>query len=490
MSKIVDNSNTRDFSHLDKDDRELLEYVLDNMDKTDEEMASDPMFADAERIKKLLTAVDPYLRSVPGTSGKVFSFSITNMREEYIKKFTLTAISGYLYRMMDESRVSNDVEIIPEDQITPEIMKKYEFIPWEWHDKKTFDETIIKPLKEAIYQPDPALSDEENGKRHAIYNHEMAEKIIALIKERNVKIFMHQHCIIKKFLDKSFRYNPDRHVRSAYAEPTYMAEQDELMGTGLRPSLKKKLNKYRNKLLEGGNHFTDVIPPRDVFLRLHRYIESNYEKIQEAVHMLYHETPDLDVVLNVHELHADLDEAKAYREKYRDNLMTDIMVGETGQWICLAPYKTNRSKRSFFNKDTRHLEEIIRQKESDLKIGRDMLKKRVQRTKYKNNKEEGEDSELVKSYQSSMNTLKNPDGCNSTKISKYVDGTKTEYIAGKSKYDPTANSADIDDNLPDDAIQMNMYHIKDDGKVMVKEPLFIEAHNEDDGPMQATIYKA
>lgn len=505
----MDTSNFRNLSGLSKDDQDLLEYIIANSHKTDEELANDERLSNFEKVQNLTKQVNPYLKSVPCSANRPFTFSFTNMREEYIRKFTLTAISGYIYRMLDEYKVDEDIEIVPEENITKEDYEKYAYVPWDFYDKVEFEKVYIQPLRDAVYTPpNSGLTEAQIAKEKTLFNHEMAEKIIAKQKERKKFLFMHKHCILKSFIDKLFRYNPDRHVRSAYAEPTYMAKQDEILGSGLRASQRKKMSKYRNQLISGcacsaeevisyinnnethsdgetcvhcntiikKNKFTENIPPRDVFLRLHRYIESNYEKIQEAVKILYHETPDLDVVLNVHEIHNNMDEAKAYREKYRDTLITDIMVAETGQYVFLAPYKENRNKREFLNKDTRHLEEILRQKEADLKIGRDMLRKRVALKKAKNVKEEGDDAEMIKEYQTGMNTLKG-------------GATKGKYVAGETKYDPSKSSADIDPDLPDDAIQLNTYHITDSGKTLQQENVFIKAQDDEDGEMVATIHR-
>lgn len=477
-SRPVDTSDYKDLSDLSVEEVEFMEFLLKNPELSEEDMLTDPRFNDAGKITKILKAINPYLRSVPGTKGVPFTFSITNMTEEYTKKLVTTGLIGFVYRLMDEYKVSEDIEVIPEHEITPEIMKEYEFIPWEWHDKKTFEETMIKPLKEAVYEPEEGATEEEIAKGQSKFNHEMATNTINLVKERQRKLFMHKHCIIKKFLDSAFRYNPDRHARTAYAEPSYMVEQDELIGSGLRPSLKKKLNKYRNQLMEGGNKFTERIPPRDIFLRFHRYLESNYEKIQDAVHMLYHERPEIDLVLNVHEIHKDMDDAKAYRDKYRDQLITDIYTSETGQYCMLAPYKENRSKLEFFNKDTRHLEEIIRQKEADLRLSREMLKKRVQKKKAKNVKEHGADSAMLKNYQGGMGTM-------------VGDDSKSTFTADDpNNFDPNKTTHDVDPDLPDDAIQINTYSFEDAGKTLKQDSVFIKSAEADGENFTATIHHA
>jgi len=149
----MDTSNFRNLNGLSKDDQDLLEYIIANSHKTDEELAKDERLADFERVQNLMKHVNPYLKSVPSKTNLPFTFSFTNMREEYIRKFTLTAISGYIYRMMDEYKVDEDIEVVPEDKITKEDYEKYAYVPWDYFDKTEFEKVHIQPLKTAEYVP-------------------------------------------------------------------------------------------------------------------------------------------------------------------------------------------------------------------------------------------------------------------------------------------------------------------------------------------------
>ena len=465
--------------NLDAESAEMLDILLKSGESIDELIKKDKRFTDATKLNKVVQAMSPYSYVIPNEGIKYVCLSITNMRDEYIRKFALTGLIGYLYRSLDEYKMSENCTIIREEEITPEIMKKYDFIPWEWRDSDTFNKTFIEPLKNAEYVPEREdMTEEEIARAKAIFTADMVNKIIELTKERDTKIAMHEHCIIKKWLDKSFRYNPDRHVRSAYAPSNYMVEQDEKEGYKISPKEKKKLNAYRNALIDGPNKFTSIIPPRDIFLRVHRYLESNFEGIRLAVSELYNEVPDLDFKINIHEVHDDVKKSIEYRNTHRDSLITTCDIIQTGAWVCLTDAEANRRKVEFYNQNTKLIEEMAKRREVDTKMASEMLNKRVKIKKRKNIKETGPDDEgaLVKAYKNDMNTIK-----------MGTDSTKKVYKAGE-KINPDDSHTDIDPNLPDDAIQCNVISFNDDGSEMVKEAIFIEAQNEDE-PLYVTHHR-
>ena len=65
-----------------------------------------------EQLLKLRKELNPYGKIIDGEK-KYINISYSNLREEYIKKFMMTALIGFLNRMCDEWRVPIDVPVVP-----------------------------------------------------------------------------------------------------------------------------------------------------------------------------------------------------------------------------------------------------------------------------------------------------------------------------------------------------------------------------------------
>ena len=83
---------------------EELEELLNNLN--DEELAK----LNADEINELRKKLNPYGRTIQG-SNNYLNFSITLIRDEYLKKLYTTAMIGFLFRMCDEWKVPPGVPV-------------------------------------------------------------------------------------------------------------------------------------------------------------------------------------------------------------------------------------------------------------------------------------------------------------------------------------------------------------------------------------------
>lgn len=203
-----------------------------------------------------------------------------------------------------------------------------------------------------------------------------------------------EKAVIRKFLNRYFDFDPEIHVRSAQRENS----KDPTRKRYTRDEFVKK--------------FPHAIPdvPADTFFRWSYYEEVNYEEVQEMVNVLYCDKPDIDFAINCFGQFKTEKEALAYKDAHIDELTTDMHVIQEGAWILLAPYKENRKRLDFFNKDTQILKAIIDQNIEDGKLAKELMRKRVTRDKKKNIEETGPDDPGLTSYASDFGSMRERGG--------------------------------------------------------------------------------
>jgi len=147
---------------------EELEELLNNLN--DEELAK----LNADEINELRKKLNPYGRTIQG-SNNYLNFSITLIRDEYLKKLYTTAMIGFLFRMCDEWKVPPGVPVT------------------------TVEEYLEDNSK--INTPDMIKNGAD---KNAIADYEFNQK------------WMEKRLHVYEFLEEMFQFNPDEHVRSAY----------------------------------------------------------------------------------------------------------------------------------------------------------------------------------------------------------------------------------------------------------------------------------
>jgi hypothetical protein len=146
-----------------------------------------------------------------------------------------------------------------------------------------------------------------------------------------------------------------------------------------------------------------AIPPQDTFHRFEYYTTVNMEAIREITSSIYPEKVDLDFAISL----MDVKEGTAeelevwktnYRDQYQDRVVSDIKFIQTGGWTLAADFKANRERVNVYNKQTTILEDILTRHEQDRKLGGELMRKRVKRTKAKNIEECGPDAQGLSNY--------------------------------------------------------------------------------------------
>ena len=398
--------------------KNLAEEINKYLDELqDEDFASLP----ESHVLKLKKDVNPFGRTIQG-SDAYLNFSIINIQNEYYKKYTVTSMIGFLNRMCDEWKVPEGVPVIP----------VYDYL---------LDKTLADTPKHTLESTDT------NAKGDYEFNRKWMEKRI----------------IVKEFLEEMFVFNPDEHVRSAfrpnhadktrkpintpasrlavkhllktskefksheelYAEPT----EEQLTTRTVLKKVKGKNGKVKEivktvpdvpKPVKGAvepisttsmvdptlpETVRNMIPPHDAFGRFTMYMKENLEQLREAVCDLYCDKPDKELAINPYSWHTSLEDAEIFKKKHSGEVLAEVFTAHSGKWNLFDSFKIVRDSVNFYNDQTIILEEMVKQHERDERLGQDLMKKRVEKAKKKNEVISGPHAESFKKWQSQNTEL-------------------------------------------------------------------------------------
>lgn len=345
-----------------------------------------------DEILQLRKELNPHGRIIDGADWWI-NLSVTNITEAFFKKLITTGVIGYVYRALDEYKVPSDIPVVPVA---------------DWLD----DPSSVK------------ISDELNK----VATDELKQKYLD-----NEKM-METRRAIKAFLETLFEYNPDENVRSAHKpnrkdtsrkpvntqsaklaisqlkkkDSTFRASEEhyerlqKIKGTEVktkimyitgkdgkkkrvRRKMKKRITNATNKEEAKDDTIADTvrdnIPPADTFHKFTRYLESNWDELLDAVNDLYCEKPDFDMMINPYGAFKTREEAEQHKIKHKDEVIASIYTVQSGKWNVFSQHKEVRDSVDFLNKNTQVLAEMLKQKESDEKIGKELLMNNIRKKK-------------------------------------------------------------------------------------------------------------
>ncbi len=149
------------------------------------------------------------------------------------------------------------------------------------------------------------------------------------------------------------------------------------------------------------------IPPQDTFHRWDYYMEVNYEELRAVTECLYPEKPYLENAFIIYDTFEG-DEKSAERwfgdftTTMQDRLVMEPSLTQIGAWVLTAPFKENREKLEFLNRETEAIKRIFERREQDKKLGKDLMMKKGKKAKAKNIKEDGPDDPGLARYKANL----------------------------------------------------------------------------------------
>ena len=395
------------------------------------------------QVTTLRKRMNPYGRTIQG-KGKFTCLSIMNISENYMRKYLMTSLIGFLYRRCDEHGLSDGEPTTPMDDFSI-FMEKYNSAVSDALKSKRWLADFEHDKK---YTCDDDLTIEEKSER--------LDNIRAVKRGEGFK----KRLVVRKFLDELFQFNPDLHVRSAYShnplDPERVVPSNVDIG-GVKKELKSEEDVCRSN-----SKFTKHIPPADTFHRWKYYTDSNYEELRTAVQDLYCEKPDIEFAINPYEQFNNEEDAAKFVQKHKSEVIADVLTLHNSKWNLIGSFKNNRERINFYNERTEVLEAMAKQEESDKKLGADLMRKRAQRKKKENVEESGPDPEALIDYKKN-----NPSAFESMGAE---DVNKNGEMSNKEE-----SSFKIHEECPYDAVQVDVFDFRKGGQVVNKSEFFSKA---------------
>lgn len=470
-----------------------------------------------DKIAEARKDLNPYSRIIEG-SDNILSFSFTPMQKDYQTKLLTTGMIAYLNRACDEYHCPKNVPVVsvydyvqnpslidppepadPNVGLLPDIKEAYEENR-KWMEHRV----IIKQFLEEVfrYDPDrdvssaykPNLKDPERSVVKTP-SAQLAVLMEAKRVRRSKKTTMKEKKEAKELVDEYKKVVETSPVEEKKTEHEYIkilkgrdgkemkvkrkvlctdSEFQDMVNSGQvqLPSENHVFNDDEVIITEKGAEFTpidwahyfnrqkvakdltthkvvrDMIPPFEFFARFVNYMDSNYEEILRAVKDLYCEKPDIDWGICPHNWHKDMAEAREYRRKHQNEMGWNIYAVQSGLWSLIGPYKENRDRLDFYGSNMHIFEEMFKMGENAQKLHQDMLKKRIKKVKKENIAKTGKDHPAISKFSKNHETL--------------------------AKYGIDNDMEDINDETPDDAIEVPIHIIEEGGLKMKQTKYYTE----------------
>jgi len=340
-----------------------------------------------EQVIEIEKHLSPYGATIYGPE-KYTCISFTNLKEKYMQKLLTTALIGFLYQMSSEYTIEDEelTTVLNKDDFMDEVenpdknnkehisnleYQYYEELKKEYlENRETKEENVIDLSLTEEEETDLRIKvnkkiEAEFSNKKVFNNEKYLKKKEELVNEQSAE----EKVVINRFLNKLFKYDPNTHTTSVF----------------------NKDNEDPERQVDPNNEFTQVIPPNDTYGRFNYYYDVNYEKLRQAVMYLYNDKPDTEVAINIYDTFDTIEECNDYIEKNQDNVICNLLNLTNYKWNLLGSFKQNRERISFYNSNTKILENIMKQQEDDAKMGKVLLDARVRKKKVKNIKEYGKD---------------------------------------------------------------------------------------------------
>jgi len=429
----------------------LLKSLVEEPEKINE-MTDDELV----ELKKYINPVGAIIK----TKKNYASFSITNWRERYIKKFVTTSMIAYIYRLLDEYEPEFEIESIMKtwgddigctkneaaDKVRQSVRRvisrfmnrNFRFDP----NRHVRAASMMENKKESTLEKKaqfmtPKCAEElrekcrvDDGEVPQINTAEMASILFSMCKET-------MGAIEKVMKIIKYDTNPDEY---SILLKNFLTVQD----------CATRFDAYSGaQRVDETKWALQVMPPADLYYHFDRFVAGHYCELREICEALYAEQPDIEFSILFYDSFKSPEEARDFRIKHEAEFKYDVFTVENGAITLLGPFRENQKRIDFYNKNTEVMKKMMEQLEMDQKLGQDIMKKQVSIKKKKKIRELGTDDSGLEQYAKVMNQAREM-GVKEMMTLK----EQQEYAA------TLAEAQKIKDDLevPDDAIQTNVYY--------------------------------
>lgn len=460
------------------------ELTIDELRQLGQKIAEDPEMVyqlGAEQSAQLRKYLHP-LGNVITTKKCYVNIGLVNWREKYLRKIHMTALVGYLFRTLEEYEPEIELEkerkthelrlnALPKDAPAEYVAAVHEEHKFKCEMIKKSAKGIIKQFldRNFEYNPDQHLrgAHTENKKDpERVSKDEAIRKCCALpvidsklqAKPNETFNYMKNH-IMNTYQATSDATQCVKNILRVILDPN--VSRDDQQGILLKKydtlrSITVDLKKIAEPLAAVGTlSALTHNPPADVFHQFDRYLTNHYEQLREVVQALYDEKPDIEYSAIVYDAFKTSEAAREHRIQHEGEFRTEVLTLENSCVQLIGPFKENRQRVDFYNKNTEVMKRMMEQLESDHKLGADLMNKQVKSQKKKNILEAGPDAPGLAEYSRAMNTVAE------LGAKKVLTKEEADTIAAQKKI---AQDIKEDYEVPDDAIQVDMF-FPQDGKL-------------------------
>jgi hypothetical protein len=425
---------------MDSETKNLLESLLADSDKLDK--------LTPEQLLELEKKISPYAPSSTTETSECINISVSNQRDEYLRKFLMTSMVGYLFKTLDEWDPFEDFDDADKPSDAPDLTKRI----------KGFVQTFL--ARNLKYNPDRHVSSshKEDISKKKMMEDRMARQVDTPTINDAAQCTYQSLCASAKNIHKcvnlldELKETNDEFNNLHGIMVKNLEEQKKIMEQQL----------YGARLLSESHthHVYTVNPPKDVFYHLDRYITNNFEELRQATEVLYNERSDFEFAIHYYGTFENEEEAAKYRRKNESHFICPLFTINKGAWTLLGPFRQNRDKIDFYNRNTEILKRLFDQMESDHKLGKDLMKKKVERKKKKEIKDMGSDPKGLDEYKSALGT---------------IDALGAQPLLSREDKERLADAVKAKEmaEVPEDSVQVDVYKTVD-GK-LVKDKFYTEA---------------
>jgi hypothetical protein len=385
--------------------------------------------SDAE-LSEIIKKMTPF-GNIIGTEKSYINLSLINYKDEYLRRLLMTSLVGYIYRLAFEYRP------LECDSLEIEYQKKIDAVTDPSIIKKLITERdnqindYIKKSRMVIerflnknfnYNPDRHVrgahsenkKDSERKPKEELIRDicRVAKRSPAVEKkltEDSTKNYMRDQ-ILSTYSSAKNAYETSLKISEALDNPQLDIYDKKVILSKSCEKLRgaiKDMHRLAAPLMASDSiAMVKVNPPIDVFYHFNRYFVNHYETLTDITNSLYCEKPDIEYAIIYYDHFNSAEEARNYRIKHQDEFRTSTFTVENNGITLLGPFKQNRSRVDFYNKNTEVIKQMFEQMEMEHKLGKDLMEKSVKKEKSKNIAQMGMDKEGLTQYIKVNNSIK------------------------------------------------------------------------------------
>lgn len=429
---------------------------------------------DLEKLKEIKKYINP-LGNVMGNKQSYSVLSIFNMNEAYRKKLITTSLIAYVYRLLEEYEPTLELEKAKKYFANnPEISKEEQA---EKLDEITLtSRSIIRAFMNRNFSYDIDRHIRAGHKSNAVKSG-IDEHFIASAKEDATK------------MESKMASAPDRlhkfvknnlllvNSQLKQIDETMTSLNETLLDSSLSVEDKQViLLRCQCKIQQISTEFNKIAlplekadtlnawivnPPADLFYHFDRFMSNHFEQLRDITDICYNERADIDDIVIHYDSFEELNDAKDFVAQHESEFKQEPLIIENRGITLLGPFKENKAKINYYNKNTQLLKDMTEQAEMDQKLGKDIVDKRVKDSKKKNIAEMGPDDPGLAQYREALGTIET------------LGAKKGLTQQEQDEYQKSITIRD-DMEVPEGAIQTDVFYTDEDGK-MKKKKIYTQA---------------